>query len=361
MTAMFADSPLADDIADAARSFFATAWSTDRVHALENATPFPDDVWEGIAELGWYGLLTPESHGGSGLGIAEASPILETAGYHLHVGPLLETMLGRRLLAGSGIEAGEAAIVTLAFDDADTDTVSVPSPTLLRDGAISGGKKAVPFADIADIVIVSVHEGDATLLVAVDPSTDGVTTHTLRSADRVIRVVDLDLNGVLPLGLVAAAPEAERVVRELADTATALVSRRALGVMEMLLELSVTYAQQWQQFGRPIGAFQAVQHQLADMAATVVASRSVCRAAEASAGANGGDSSRRVQVAKAYVSRAVRSVAEHALQIHGGIGFTDEHPLHLYYKHGLSLASMWGTADEHEDYLASLATARAAR
>ncbi|MCZ7587511.1 MAG: acyl-CoA dehydrogenase [Gaiella sp.] len=358
---MFDNSALAGDIADAAHSFFAAAWTTDRVHALENAMPFPADVWEGTAELGWHDLLTPESHGGAGLGIAEASPILEAAGYHLHVGPLLETMLGRRLLALAGTEPTAAAIVTLALDDADTGNPSVPDLTLRRDGAISGDKKAVPFADIAEIVIVSVREGDATLLLAVDPRTGGVTTHTLRSADRVMRVADLDLNGVLPLGVLAAGPEAEGAVRELTDTATALVSRRALGVMEMLLELSVTYAQQRHQFGRPIGSFQAVQHRLADMAAVVVASRSVCRAAEAAVAASGGDSGSRVRVAKAYVSRAVRSVAEHALQIHGGIGFTDEHSLHLYYKHGLSLASIWGTADEHEEYLASLAITRAAR
>lgn len=358
---MFNDSILAKDIAETAREFFATGWTTESVHALENAMPFPSEVWRQVAELGWLDLLTSEFDGGAGLGVSEAAPILEAAGYSLHVGPLLETMLGRKLLASAGVELPAAAAVALAIDDVGPRTEPVTSPMLLQDGAISGVRRAVQFADLAEIVIVTARESDTPLLVALDSKADGVTATALHSADRVIRVAELNLKNVSPLAVLATGSEAIDATLNLITTATALVNRRALGVMEMMLKLSVTYAKQRHQFGRPIGSFQAVQHRLADMFAMVVASRSLCRAAEATIAASSADSDSSVRVAKAYISRGVRSVAEHALQIHGGIGFTDEHALHLYYKHGLSLASIWGTADEHEEYLASLAIERATR
>lgn len=361
MTSGFESPTLAREIGDAARSFLAATWSVDSVRDVVDAADFPRDLWQQAAELGWFDILTPESHGGAGLGIAEAAPLLEAAGYHLHVGPLLETMLARKLLAVGEVAPSPAAVVTLALEDVEQGPADSATRPTFRHGAVSGMKAGVPFADVADVIVVAAGDDDTRVLLAVDPTAAGVTVRPLPTADRVIRMADVELESAQPLGVIASGADAGAALQELHDTATALVSFRALGVSEHVLELSVAYAKERHQFGRPIGSFQAVQHRLAEMAVAVVASRSACHAAVAAFGPDGDDAAWRSRIAKAYVSRAARTVAEHALQVHGGIGFTDEHPLHLYYKHALSLASAWGTADEHEEYLALRAIAKSAR
>ncbi len=356
MMVTFDQDGLRSEIAAIAQDFLASRSGPDRLRVRQHAEP---DDWSAIADLGWLDLLRSEKLGGLGLGALEAGVVLEAAGRHLHVGPLLETMVGRAVM-GDAVELAPDAVVSLAVGGQSARWEDWPgSHPPVEDGTLSGRVPLVPFADVADVLIVAVYDAGELALVAVRTSQKAVAARAQLSADLCSRPCEVTFDRARPMATLARGARAEAALTSLRAYGFALTATRTTAVMQYVLDLAVGHARDREQFGRPIGGFQAVQHRLADMFATTTAAQSACVAALASLVNDKGDAYHRASVAKAFSARAVRTTGEASLQILGGIGFTDEHVFHLYFKHGLALAAAWGDAATHEGILATSLLKRA--
>jgi alkylation response protein AidB-like acyl-CoA dehydrogenase len=288
-------------------------------------------LWKKLADLGVTGMLVPTQYGGLGLSEVEAIVVLEAAGYVALPEPLLETALvGTALLVEAGtdeqrqtwlprIARGEALVTTLL--GADLYAVGAVDADLLlieREGALYAMEREKYQADLVETV---------------DP--------TRR----------LSLVTVKPLSraLMAGSPE---LVQRAVDRGAAGAAALLTGIAQWMLDTSVTYAKARHQFDRPIGSFQAVKHKLAETLVMVEAARATCWYAGYSLAMNLNDASEAASIAKAYASDAESKASDAALQIHGGIGFTWEHDLHLWMKRGKALEQAHGSASWHRKRLA---------
>jgi alkylation response protein AidB-like acyl-CoA dehydrogenase len=301
--------------------------------AAERAGAPDPALWQAMVDQGWCGLAVPEKLGGVGLGWVEAAIVLEQVGAHLAPAPVLgqmvaldalaETVWGPRLIAGEAVAACAAAL----------DVPCVDAPT-------------------ADVVVVP----DAERLVAIDlrerrpdpePAMD-VTRQLgwLRPAE-LADATRLEIGGAV------------EVARH-RDVGAVAYAAELLGLAQRALELTVAYARDRVQFGRPIGSFQAVKHRCADMLVDVEGMRSAVYWAAWVVGAAEGANERSVaaSTAKAWCSDAGLRVLTSALQVHGGVGFTWEHDLHLYLKRAHLDAVAFGDADHHRSRLARLLRAQ---
>jgi acyl-CoA dehydrogenase len=282
--------------------------------------------------MGWLHVLVPEAAGGLGFSAVEAGIVSEEAGRALFPGPLVEAM------AVGSVPGVDPLGTTLA----DPDRTAL----LFAGGRVAGTAGFVPYADRCDRLVACAESS----LVLVDLAAAGVVREPAPSFDTVSRPVRVVVDGVpgRPLAGDVAVARLQTLVRS-------LLAARLLGMIDAVLERAVAYAMQREQFGRPIGSFQAVQQLLAELAKLAVATRSACYASQASIADERPDAERRARAAKAYATRAARSVAESAIQVHGGIGFTTEVPVHLYLKHVLTLEPSWGDEHDHEQALGRLA------
>jgi alkylation response protein AidB-like acyl-CoA dehydrogenase len=294
-------------------------------------------LWKKLAELGVTGMLVPIQYGGLGLSEVEAVLILEAAGYVALPEPLLETVLvATALLIEAGtdeqrqawlprIARGEALVTTLL--GADLYAVGAVDADLLlieRDGALYAVEREQYQAD---------------LVQTVDPT----------------RRLSLITVKPLPRDLMAGSPE---LVQRAFDRGAAGAAALLTGIAQRMLDTTVAYAKARYQFDRPIGSFQAVKHKLAETLVMVEAARATCWYAGYSLAMNLSDASEAASIAKAYASDAEAKASDAALQIHGGIGFTWEHDLHLWMKRGKALEQAHGSAAWHRKKLAAILRSR---
>jgi len=321
-------------LAEACRQLLVKEWPIEKTAGALAVAPRPAGPWDAAVEMGWLHVMSPEASGGLGLSAVEAGAVSEEAGRALFPGPLVEAIA----VGASGV-ADPAATTLAPF--ATTELVQSA-------GLVTGSASDVPYADMTDHALVRI--GDELWTVATHGR--GVTVQVQPSVDPVARPCLLAFD---------AAPASRVGGPDLALSTEILVhcllAARLLGIIDAALERTAIYAQQREQFGRPIGSFQAVQQLLADLKKRAVATRSVCYVSQAAIAAGRPDAARWANAAKAYASRSARAVAEGCIQAHGGIGFTTEVPLHLYLKHVLSLQWAWGTAGDHERALARAALA----
>jgi acyl-CoA dehydrogenase len=316
----------------------------------EGEPGFDRELWRELARLGWTGLLLPEKHGGAGAGMLEAGLALEELGR----GPYLSSAVGA-LSAALALDAHELAgelargerIATLALLEPG------PSPrdwTVARcraeSGRLSGEKLEVIDAALADLFLVSTASG----VFAVEAGAPGVQLESLAGSDGSRRLARLKLEHApgRRLGEVGAlAPAVDRVLLGLALD--------ALGAADVAKDLAVAYAKERQQFGRPIGSFQAVAHLCADMLAAVELGRAgAYYALWAADHADPAERHRSAVLSRAYAADAYPRVGADAIQVHGGIGYAWETDPHLYYKRLLAAQHVWGGASVWYEELARL-------
>jgi alkylation response protein AidB-like acyl-CoA dehydrogenase len=264
----------------------------------------------------------------------EAAIVSEEAGRALVPGPIVEG-----LVAGS-LGGADPGTTTIAPFDSDL---------VIERGRATGELRLVPAAERCRTALVRHADG----VFAVDLDAPGVAVHATPGVDRVGRPCTVSLDGA-ELDRVGSSEDGESVERLM----HCLVAARLLGMIDALLELTVGYVTVREQFGRPIGSFQAVQQTAADLAKLGVAARSACYASQAAIAERRADGGIRARAAKAYASRAARTSGEAAVQLHGGIGFTTEVPVHLFLKHTLALQSAWGDERDHDRALAAVALRR---
>ncbi len=319
-----------------------------------------DDDWRRMAELGWQGLLFPEEYGGSSLGMLELAIVLEEMGRALLPGPFVGTVLaGLAILAGGdGVQRARwlprlcdgsvRATLAILEESGRWDADGVGAPARPDGGALvlSGTKRFVPEAARADLLVCAVRRADdrALALVLVERDTRGVAITPLASMDQTRPLADVALDGVRVEPEHVLACDAAAVLERLLDCGRIMLAADMSGGAARVLELTVEYAKVRRQFGRAIGSFQAIQHQCADMLVEVEKATVATHYAAWADAAGAADAAFAAANAKAIAGDAYRFVAARAIQVHGGIGFTWEHDLHLYFKRAQSDEVTFGDA-----------------
>jgi alkylation response protein AidB-like acyl-CoA dehydrogenase len=325
------------EVAAAADSLIATVWPVTARREWLRDRAFPVRLWKEAADSGWFDLLVPEADGGLGRSAVEACAVTEATGRHLVPGPFVDTIVlspAMRRLSNGG---ADPAILCL-LHAAGTRGRAANGRAGVRGGAVFAQRLTGEWAVSADQLVVDAGES----VVVVDAADERVHRTPLDGRDAFRQPCLVDIDGAPIVGVIAggrAAAEVRAAVRRLALVMTA---SELLGVAQRMLEMSLEYAMNRHQFGRSIGSFQAVQHRLADMTVTVESMRSVCYLAQVAARDDDAEADTLAMVAKAHTSAGAREVAEAALQVHGGIGFTADCDLSLYLLRALSLQSAWG-------------------
>ncbi len=326
---------------------------------MESDPPFDAKVWARLgSELGVLGMSVPEAAGGAGGTLVDQAVAVEQLGAALACGPLFGTVYLTipALVAASNSSDLLGPLVdgirTAAFavtDDAgafDPASVSVDAARTGEGWALSGTVERVVDAGAADDLLVAANTPDGVGLFAVDSESIGVQRIPLTTLDLTRRQATVGLLQA-PAQLIAGPEEAERVITHALQVGGALLAVEQVGAAQHLLDLSVDYAKNRLQFGRPIGSFQAVKHRLADGLVALEHARSTAYHAAWALADGTDDPALAVSIAQATCSAALVRVAADTIQVHGGIGFTWEHQAHLYYKRAYTDAAMLGSAEQH--------------
>lgn len=352
------DHELRSDLRDAARAFLADAASPARVRELL-ADPSPRPALDAaIGELGWPGVEVPERHGGLGAGFGELCLIIAELGRTLAptafptsavlgVGALLHAPAPLQDAWLPRLATG-AATVTAALTDArgcleHLELDATPDGDGWR---LTGSSGFVPDLAAADAIAVAATCAGEPLVLLVDAAGEGVERAGTPLYDHTRRLGSLRLEGarVGPDALIARGEQACAVLAQLARRGAIAIAADCVGGMERVLDLTVEHLQTRVQFDRPIGSFQAVAHRCADMLVAVEGARAAVLAAAWACDADPARAPRAAAVAKAAASDAAREVTASAIQVHGGVGFTWESPVHWLYKRAQLSAALWGGA-----------------
>ena len=338
---------------DAAAALLDDRCNMAAVRRACDADGFDAGLWAAMADQGWTGIATAESLGGVGLGLVEAAVLLEQTGAHLAPVPLVQQLIALAVLAsgpwGERLLAGEAVAA-----------VARTPLTRAGDGSVSGRPEPVIYGARADVLVApaaaermptadddvpGAPAGDE--LVAVDLT--GVVRSPEPAMDRTRELAWIDLDGA-PAVTVGGPDEAATHL----ERGAVFHSAEMLGGAEAVMGLAVEYAKVREQFGRPIGSFQAVKHRCADMLVDVEGMRSAVYHAAWALGAGGAEAPTAAATAKIWCSDAAVRVAESALQVHGGIGFTWDADVHLYLKRAQLDQVAFGDARHHRARLAAI-------
>jgi alkylation response protein AidB-like acyl-CoA dehydrogenase len=350
-------------IKSTANGFLASRFKSERIREIAASdSGFDEAGWKEMAELGWAGLALPEEWGGQGLGIVDLAVLFEEMGYALAPSPLLSnTVAGLALTFAGSDEQRERWLRPLAAGELrgapallDAGSSAVPLRFELEaeesgDGLVLNGEKTLVMdAASADFFLVATADGRRHI---VERDADGVAVKPEESIDLTRRLssVKLDAVKVAPENTLPGAAEDYLPVFHRACVALAAEST---GLAQRALEMSVEYAKDRQQFGRPIGAYQAVSHRCAQMLLETENSRSAVYGAAWAADAEPESLPLAASMAKAYASDAGWRVPDMAIQVHGGIGFTWEHDLHFFLKRGRANAASFGDAKWHREQVA---------
>ena len=342
---------------DTARKFLAGECPIAAVRkAMETDTAFDPDLWSKLAGQGFTGIITPEEYGGMGLGKVELILLMEEAGYALLPGPLFSTVaLAAPVIDALGtsaqkrkylgpIAAGEARS-TVALIDAEANGSWDPAHIQLSAAAdrLTGTKLFVTDAAIAGFMVVAARNG----VFVVEANAPGLRIQPMKGMDLTRKIYSVEFKNT-PAEKLGGPGDLARAL----DVATAALAAEMTGGMQRVLETTVAYAKTRKQFGKPIGIFQAVQHLCADMYLETESSRSAAYYASWALEENAPDAISAVSVAKMYASDAGRTVGNRGIQVHGGMGFTWENDLHLYYRRAKASETMLGDAAFHRERIA---------
>jgi alkylation response protein AidB-like acyl-CoA dehydrogenase len=322
-------------------------------------------MWKEMAQLGWLGLSLPEEHGGSGLGMVETALLLEELGRAAYPGPYWPTMLVARAIAESGtdaqkkrwlgaIAAGDVrATLTLLDTDLDwsPDAVTTRAERTPTGWQLTGTKRYVAWAHVAHVLLVPARAAEGVTLFLVEPSAAGLTSSPVPCMDPGTRWTDLTLDRVPVRGedVLGAPGAAPAVLQRLLRCGGVGAAAEMLGAARRCLDMAVAYAKVREQFGQPIGSFQAIRHKCAEMLLETENSHSAVYYAAWALDAGAEDADTAASIAKSYVGDATRKVCGDAIQVHGGIGFTWEFDLHMYFKRAKALEAQYGDAEYHRE------------
>jgi len=343
---------------------------------MEDERGYPPALWKKMADLGWQGLVFPEQYGGVGSSFLDLAVLSEEMGRALVPGPFLPTVVhaGRPILAAGSEEqkkqflpkiASGDLIMTLAFMETsgglNAADITARATAEGNDFVIEGTKLFVPYAHVADylLCVTRTKDGrnkkDGITLFLVDARARGIRTEVLKTMTgeklcevvfNRVRVPKSNILGKLDQGW----PIMERVLSEAAVVECAWM----VGGARWVIETTIAYAKERIQFGVPIGSFQAIQHKLANVSIEVEGATSITYYAAWAVSENDPGLTMAAHMAKAWCSDGYKRAAFEGVQIHGGIGFTWDHDMHLYFKRAKASEVAFGDADYHREKVATL-------
>ncbi|GGN80129.1 acyl-CoA dehydrogenase family protein [Nocardia rhizosphaerihabitans] len=346
-----------DDLRSVVRSVLTAQCEPGAVTALyDGDRALVADLWKNIAvDLGLAGLLIPEADGGAGASAREAAVVLEELGRFVAPVPFLTSaVVATTALVGSGsallgqLAAGERT-AALVVPLTTATHATLPTVSAGADGRLTGKVTSVAGALEADVLLVPATGPDGVALYAVS-ATDTQLTPVV-SFDMTRQLADIEFDGAAGELVVA---EGEAAVRRALAAGTALLASEQYGVARWCLDETVAYLKQRRQFGRVVGGFQAVKHRLADLYTAVESGNAAARYAAATLAEDDADAPVAAAVAQAFCSDLAVYAGEEAVQLHGGMGMTWEHPAHLYLKRAKADQLAFGTAGAHRVRLADL-------
>jgi alkylation response protein AidB-like acyl-CoA dehydrogenase len=319
------------EIKSTAREFLASRFKPEKVRELaESESPYDDELWRQICELGWPGIAIAEEHGGLGLGMVELVILQEELGYALAPSPFIANAAAGLVIADAGSDEQRGRWLPGIASGEERGAVAMTAEDEPVVGAAAG----------AAVLVLGDGEDGGRIVEA-----EAATLERLALIDTTRAYYRVTADGGDPLpGDVGAA----------FDKATVALAAELVGVGQRALEMAVSYAKEREQFGRPIGAYQAVSHRLAEMLWDVEEARSLTYYAAWAADAEPESLALASSMAKARASDAANSVTHNAIQTLGGIGFTWEHDIHFFLKRARVGARMLGTARQHRERVAEL-------
>ena len=333
------------------RRFLQERYPIERVVAIADGDILDPVDWKELGDLGWIGIAVAEEYGGSGLTFLDQAIIVEEQGRALYPGPYLSSAVlalsvveRARFGVTEGMARGER-IATVAWAGEDGRFDADPPPEVKWDEAsatVSATKLFVPDIAVAGVLTVLGSVEGRTCVFQVDRDAGGVRWRELPTVDRTRRMGEV----VLESAVVEAWAHDDRAATALRDRALAALAIEAVGVGTRALELAVDYAKTREQFGRKIGAYQAVSHPLAQAFMELETARSLAYWAAWAVSEGDEDAPIAAAAAKARAADAAVATCERAIQAHGGIGFTWDHPLHRFYKRALAISAFMGSGAE---------------
>lgn len=312
------------------------------------------ELWQELADLGWMGLALPEAHGGLGQGFLELCLLIEELGRHQTPLPFVGNVCAALAIARHGSDAQKTQFLgRLAAGEEIMACGGGALATLAKDGGyvLDGEMMFVPYAHVADHFLVSAQKaGAGEPIVCIVDGADAVSEplETIRpDHEHRVRLDALGVGREQVIGLA----QGTAVAQDMERHATAAACAEMVGGAQRVLDLALGYVREREQFGRPVGSFQAVQHHLANMATDILGARLIAYEAIWHLSA-GHEALEEVAAAKAWVSEAYRRVCAVGHQVHGAIGFTEEYPLHHYLRHAISAEVTFGDAEHHLERVA---------
>jgi alkylation response protein AidB-like acyl-CoA dehydrogenase len=361
---------------DMSRRFFEDRSPVSAFRKLvDKGESFDPAIWREGAELGWVALFVPEAHGGiaemSG-GVIDAAVVAEEIGRVVYSGPWLSSFLAADAIARSGSEAQQAEWLPVLATGEKIAALAFAGPGV-KDGISAGSVKAsrqadgtirldgvagwVEDAQLADMLLVTAGSAEGLSQVLVPAQAAGITVTALEALDLGKRIAEIRFDGVtVPASALlgewgGAAAAFERQIQ----VAVALVCAETVGVTDRVFEFTMEWVMQRYAFNRPIGSYQALKHRLAEHATNLEAAKAAAAYAARAVQDNGSDAAIAVSIAKSHCTRSATEILRDCLQMHGGIGMTWEHDIHLYLRRAVSSEQLWGSPAVHHDRLCRLA------
>jgi alkylation response protein AidB-like acyl-CoA dehydrogenase len=358
-------------LADSVRRFLAKDYEFEKRRKMVAGEGWSPQVWAQLAEMGVTGIPFSTDYGGFGGGAVDLMGVMEAFGDALLVEPYLPTILAGQLIARAGNEAQKKAILPgvvegkkrLAFAHTEkgarynTARVQAKAARSGESWELSGEKLVVLGAPLAETLVVSARTDKGVSLFLVNCNAAGVALKAYRTVDET-KAADVTLKSVKVGGdaLLGAEGGAVPIIEEATDFATALVCSEAVGAMKFACDTTLEYLKTRKQFGVPIGTFQALQHRIVDMYISYEQARSMaCLAASKfDSSSDARERARAVSAAKIKIADACRHVSQEAIQLHGGMGMSEELKVSHTFRRLTMIAQQFGDADHHLARFAAL-------
>ncbi len=342
---------------------------------MEDERGFADDQWKKMVALGWTGLIIPEQYGGAGLNMVDMVVVLEEMGKVVFPGPYFASVIlgGLAIDLGGSEEQKQRWLPKLADGSLratlaqveesgrwDAEGIQLPARAAGGGFTLSGTKLFVHDAHTADLLIVPVRTGgagtDGITMLVVEAKAKGVGIRVLKTMDQTRKLCEVTFADVAvgADAVLGAAGQGWPLLDRLVDRARVALCAEMCGGAQRVLDMSVEYAKVREQFGKPIGSFQAIQHKCANMMVQVESAKSATYYAAWAVANDVPEAHLAACMAKAYTSDAYRYVSAEGIQIHGGIGFTWEHDMHLYFKRAKGSEVTFGDATYNRELVAQV-------
>ncbi len=342
---------------------------------MEDDRGFAEDQWKKMAELGWTGLVVPDEYGGAGLNMVDMVVVLEEMGRVVMPGPFFASVILGGLaidLGGSAdqkqkylpdLAAGKIRATLAQVEESgrwDAEGIALPAKAAGGGFSLSGTKLFVHDAHNADVMVVPVRTGGSATegisMLLVETKAKGVSVRLLKTMDQTRKLCEVRFDDVIVSedGVLGTVGQGWVLLDRLLDRAKVALCAEVCGGAQRVLDMSVEYAKVREQFGRPIGSFQAIQHKCANMLVQVESAKSATYYAAWAVASDVAEAHLAACMAKAYCSDAYRFATAEGIQIHGGIGFTWEHDMHLYFKRAKGSEVTFGDATWNRELVAQV-------